>query len=1191
MPDPTKAAHYLQQLDGARCDENWDAVPELIRKVRKHAPERACLALTAEIEHSIAKANLKAPQSTNDSNAHDAANLDASAQLPALISALEAENSHPEDRFQARVCAGWLLWVVREYSAALARLPPAASLLEEENTAAADNAGGGVASSSSSAQWTKVCALKAAYLRANCLARDGHRHGALQAFESALPALGSVWAAGPAGAPKQMRYWAELFLTEYCMLFSQAVRDGARSLREGDCLACFRTWARYWGGAAGGGVDGVGGYGFRGSVPRRQVWAEYYFAVSEILQGDLPFPASGYAVVTTGNESGNLSARSQLRAELKRVEVVYQGLLFAETKFPRADEERAEVEDFVNRLMQNWTILNGRGWKEYDLGAGGRELLCRGTLDTLYGAAAKTYHSTAILRHLFKVHLAVAEFDLAFMSFDSWFELVKKGKARVEKTGHQEPALDDDATVLETISACIAALCRYGGREAAEKARHLASKLEDMVEKLESGDSDSADHATPRDEVPPGVLALAWQSIGLAHAQWARMTYESESRASFQEKAIQCLRRSLSSEYGHPVDVRGVFALGVLLAEQRKLSASIELVKTSLLAERTGKESQELRNGLYWRERSLIPLWHLLALMLSARQEYVMAARACEGAIEQFKDPYVLFGSRHLNATYRSEHLNEAGIKDEKAGGDGLVDEMDDYEKESILQIKITQLAILELVEGPAVAVNASAELLTLFPRLFGDLEQKLELSKAEPPKSSAATLRSLRGSVFGGRSDKASRPRQSVANAGEKLATIPSRPQTTQTVQSVGTATLTSQPSNEQSIDPHSSRRSVKSENTKRSRNSLRKRDRSGSRPRARSSGGPPVPPLDGDRYFTAFDAPAPVSLSHGVSDVSSRSGTAMAMAVGQVGSFVPLLPYVQFSAEHKTRRRKGVLVKVWLAIAGYYRRAGLLDDSQKATAEAQQIVQSLEVDVANDASESLSVRQAGWGMEKSVEEVWADVWAERGNLSLAREKPYQARAEFEAALTHFPDHPAAIVGLSNILMDIYSEKLLPPPAVPGLDLSGPSLNDDNPLVTDARATLIVHKEDKFPSLPSEPLGLGTSKPKTKKTASAEPFGHPPTSPASALLGPQLPPPHKATSLPLNDRLAARDRAHGLLSGLTKLGSGWNYSEAWLALARAYEESEQVEKARDALWWCVELEDGRGVREWSIVGAGSYIL
>jgi hypothetical protein len=74
-------------------------------------------------------------------------------------------------------------------------------------------------------------------------------------------------------------------------------------------------------------------------------------------------------------------------------------------------------------------------------------------------------------------------------------------------------------------------------------------------------------------------------------------------------------------------------------------------------------------------------------------------------------------------------------------------------------------------------------------------------------------------------------------------------------------------------------------------------------------------------------------------------------------------------------------------------------------------------------------------------------------------------------------------------------------------------------------------------------------------------------------------------------DRLAARDRAYGLLSGLTKLGTGWNYSEAWFALARVYEESGQVDKARDVLWWCVELEENRAVRDWRCAAAGGYVL
>lgn len=79
--------------------------------------------------------------------------------------------------------------------------------------------------------------------------------------------------------------------------------------------------------------------------------------------------------------------------------------------------------------------------------------------------------------------------------------------------------------------------------------------------------------------------------------------------------------------------------------------------------------------------------------------------------------------------------------------------------------------------------------------------------------------------------------------------------------------------------------------------------------------------------------------------------------------------------------------------------------------------------------------------------------------------------------------------------------------------------------------------------------------------------------------------------SPPELSRLAARDRAFGLLSTLTKLGAGWDYSEAWYALARAYEESGQLEKAKEVLWWCVELEDTHPVRNWRNVALGGFVL
>lgn len=206
-----------------------------------------------------------------------------------------------------------------------------------------------------------------------------------------------------------------------------------------------------------------------------------------------------------------------------------------------------------------------------------------------------------------------------------------------------------------------------------------------------------------------------------------------------------------------------------------------------------------------------------------------------------------------------------------------------------------------------------------------------------------------------------------------------------------------------------------------------------------------------------------------------------------------------------------------------------------------------------------------------------------------MAKGSPYLARSDFEMALTYYPDHVAAIIGLSNILLDIYNETILPPPAIP--TLSVPENVSSLSLPPPDLPTIAVPQH----GLPSEPLGLGsnTSGPGFSKTST-----HQSATTASSVKSlersesdEKLPAPYKATSVPIIDRLAARDRAHGLLSSLTKLGSAWNNSEAWFALARAHEESGQVDKAREVLWWCVDLEEGTGVREWQCLGTGGYVL
>ena len=184
-----------------------------------------------------------------------------------------------------------------------------------------------------------------------------------------------------------------------------------------------------------------------------------------------------------------------------------------------------------------------------------------------------------------------------------------------------------------------------------------------------------------------------------------------------------------------------------------------------------------------------------------------------------------------------------------------------------------------------------------------------------------------------------------------------------------------------------------------------------------------------------------------------------------------------------------------------------------------------------------------------------------QKGDLAVARELPFEAMEQYEQALSHFPDHAEGIIGLSDLLMDVYEEKL---PAEEPKPLLGP--------LPSASGSLL--NEPQKPAGPGlRPVTAKPSPPETGRTVQSAADRHEDPTPAEL------------------NRLAARDRAYMLLANLTKLGSGWDNAEAWYTLARAYELSKQVGKAKQALWWVVELENSKPMRAWGEVTAGGYVL
>ena len=186
---------------------------------------------------------------------------------------------------------------------------------------------------------------------------------------------------------------------------------------------------------------------------------------------------------------------------------------------------------------------------------------------------------------------------------------------------------------------------------------------------------------------------------------------------------------------------------------------------------------------------------------------------------------------------------------------------------------------------------------------------------------------------------------------------------------------------------------------------------------------------------------------------------------------------------------------------------------------------------------------------------------------MLLAQHESRAALEQFEKALLHVPDHHDAIVNAANVMLDIYRQAV---PAERSLSVTlSPSANSK----ANSNAQILTGQD-----IVSSPT---STRPKTQN--------------GSARSGPSGKSHHQTRPSELSpeelNRLAARDRAYSLLNNLTKLGAGWDSGEAWYALASCYEESGQLEKAKECLWWCVELEDTRPLRPWGKVSAGGMVL
>jgi tetratricopeptide (TPR) repeat protein len=552
-------------------------------------------------------------------------------------------------------------------------------------------------------------------------------------------------------------------------------------------------------------------------------------------------------------------------------------------------------------------------------------------------------------------------------------------------------------------------LCRWGSRKEAEKALELGHSVEHWLEQSDHlrAASDAGSVASAETMVEPTALAVAYCAIGVSQAHWARLTYDVETRATVQAKAIQYLRRSLAPNLGDENNVETLYALALVLAETRDIPGAIKVAKRALSPATRGTTISAdgvMSGGIateYGRERKLIPVWHLLALLLTSRSEFAAAEKACEAAFEQFGDPAILFGAGDSGA-YRSEHLNDMSGQDTQDAG--IVDRMEGFEKSNILQIKMTQLALLEITDGASAAVDGCDELLALYGRLFGDPTAEKDKATATtatlaPPKSAVGTGR---GSIFRGRGSVRTAQQEQIARNSvvSTAVTQADLPPAIEVTDNNHTAQANGHHHHHlfhhhKHDDGQAGLGRTPSKLQKRSSASLRRASVTDTNP------APEVPPLpenvtNGTPASPPRAVPSPQrqsnesgghtalgpiahNLPHGApplghDDQPPRQDTRLPSRVPRA-DHIPQDPY--FSKIQERRQKVSLLVSIWIFISGLYARAQMFQDAREALAEALKLVETFEAEVSAESHTAKALADKGWGGGKSVEELWADAFA----------------------------------------------------------------------------------------------------------------------------------------------------------------------------------------------------------------------
>lgn len=388
-----------------------------------------------------------------------------------------------------------------------------------------------------------------------------------------------------------------------------------------------------------------------------------------------------------------------LKQQVQQISKSFKDTLFNSTAPVTTSSSNAPVEQFVAALFKNWQS-SVYFHPPLDLVSGAQDVAeTKELLKILQQALVKTFHSCAVARYLVFVLSSLGKHDEALSAFETYTAYqerarIQQAKANLTLGEASQSFGDDDKSVVRVFAKAIdvIVLVKKDGDLARDTADKLRSWLnnEDMISPINNklrkrhDRNISAVSSIISADFIDG-FALVWASIGRAYALYASQAHTSQERELVFNLAVSSYESSLSYK---PENVEFYFDYALLLAQNSQIKESITVVKKGLLV-----------------DKSYILLWHLLALLLVAIDDYEKALQAVDNALDLF-----------------SEYANE------KHSPGSLMDS----EKSSYLQLKMTQVAIYEASEGIEVALDLVPEIFALYGLLYPNTEKAREVHVLE---------------------------------------------------------------------------------------------------------------------------------------------------------------------------------------------------------------------------------------------------------------------------------------------------------------------------------------------------------------------------------------------------------------------------------------------------------------------------